>query len=331
MDLTDLLHFQEIAEFGSLSKAAAKLGVTQPTLTRHLKRLEADFGARLFYRNGRGVSLTPSGERLFAGVRDILIDVTRLKADIASENAEPTGQVRLGLPPSLCAAIGANLALKFQDACPRASLRIHELFSGGILEWVSSGRLDLAVLYDVRRGSNLLISALLEEELFLVQAASCPPPPKPMTLDNLSGYRLLVPSLANGLRRVLQAAMADSGRELEVAVELDSTIVIKQLVERGEGATVLPYGAVYREVRDGRLRADRIGPPALTALLVTATPALQPISVATERLMKLLTAEVADCLRHDILRGKPQRMMQRAAGARRGAQIDTEILGDPAQ
>lgn len=315
MDLTELEHFQQIAELGSLSRVAAKLGIAQSTLTRQLKKLEDAFGAPLFYRHGRGMVLTPAGLKLQAGVRDLLAEMTRLQDEIAADSSEPQGRVSLGMPPSFCAAIGADLTQSFQAACPKATLRIHELFSSALVEWVTTSRLDLAVLYEVRSQANLHISPLLEEDLFLIQpVAPGPADPDPVAFTDLAKEALILPGRSNGLRRVIQAAAARAGVELNVIGDLDSTTVIKQLVERGYAASVLPFGAVWREVGDGRLRARPIGPPAPRALLVLTTPLFQPVSAAARILAELLATEVARCVDKGVLRGTPQRRGRFAAG-----------------
>lgn len=307
MDLLELEHFQQIAELGSLSKVSATLGISQSTLTRQLKKLEEAFGAPLFYRHGRGMVLTPAGQKLLAGSKEILADLARLRSEIASDSAEPSGRVSLGPPPLFCAAIGADLTEAFGAACPNASLRIHELFSATLLEWVASARLDLAVLYDVRRQANLHISPLLEEDLFLIQAADGPGARDPIPFAELIAEPLILPCGSNGLRRVIQAAAARAGATVNVVADLDSTTVMKQLVERRYAATILPYGAVWREVDDGRLQARPIVAPAPTALLVLTTPLLQPISTASRVLADLLTVQVSRCVQNGVLRGRPHR------------------------
>lgn len=311
MDLVELENFRQIAELGSLSRVAAKLGVAQSTLTRQLKKLEETFGAQLFYRNGRGMALTPAGQKLLAGAREILTDVTRLKSEIAADSLKPQGRVVLGMPPSFCAAIGADLIEAFHSAYPDADLRIHELFSSTLVEWVTSARLDLAVLYEVRSQDNLHVSPLLQEDLFLIQATGRGDGEHSIALADLAPLPLILPSRSNGLRRVIQQAAMEAAVDLNVVSEIDSTTVIKQLVERGYGASILPYGAVWREVGDGRLSARLIAPPAIRALLVLTTPLFQPVSAAARALARLLAAEVSRCVRDGVLRGTPQQKARR--------------------
>jgi LysR family nitrogen assimilation transcriptional regulator len=168
MDLLELRYFVEIAEAGSLSRAAVRLGVSQPALTRQVRNLETELRVELFYRHGRGMSLTEAGRRLHAAGTEVLHKLHGVKQELLSSSNLVAGSISLGLPPSIAATIGARVAVTFADRYPEAQLHIRESFSGVLVEWVEGGRLDLAVLYDARRGPSMLVTPLLLEDLFLI-------------------------------------------------------------------------------------------------------------------------------------------------------------------
>lgn len=310
MELLELRYFVQVADLGSFSKASVKLGITQPALSRQVQKLEHELRTSLFYRHGRGVSLTQPGRKLYDVVRHLLGALAEIKEEIQDQSERLTGTVTLGLPPSICATLGAPLARRFHENYPDATLRIHEVFSGTLLEWVESGRLDLAVLYDARRGRSMLSSPLLVENLMLIQsgkegeAGGPPTDDGPVPVALLGDLTLVLPGLENGLRRVVDAAVRRADIDLQVDMEIDSVTAIKQLVEEGMGSTILPFGAVHREVRQGRLIAREIDSKDMHAMLVTATPLHQPVSKATRALLRLIHAEVAKCVANGVLKGK---------------------------
>ncbi|CAO3431423.1 LysR family transcriptional regulator [Azospirillum doebereinerae] len=311
MELLELRYFVQVADLGSFSKASVKLGITQPALSRQVQKLEHELRTSLFYRHGRGVSLTQPGRKLYDVVRHLLGALAEIKEEIQDQSERLTGSVTLGLPPSICATLGAPLARRFHENYPDATLRIHEVFSGTLLEWVESGRLDLAVLYDARRGRSMLSSPLLVENLMLIQSAKDAAGNEigiiddgPVPVAMLGDLTLVLPGLENGLRRVVDAAVRRADIDLQVDMEIDSVTAIKQLVEEGMGSTILPFGAVHREVRQGRLIAREIDSKDMHAMLVTATPLHQPVSKATRALLRLIHAEVAKCVANGVLKGK---------------------------
>jgi LysR family nitrogen assimilation transcriptional regulator len=312
MELLELRYFVQVADLGSFSKASVKLGISQPALSRQIQKLEHELRTSLFYRHGRGVSLTQPGRKLYEVVRHLLGALAEIKEEIQDQSDRLTGTVTLGLPPSICATLGAPLARRFHENYPDATLRIHEVFSGTLLEWVEGGRLDLAVLYDARRGRSMLSSPLLVENLMLIQSArhaadgdaAGTAGDGPVPVSELASMTLVLPGPENGLRRVVDAAARRADIDLRVEMEIDSVTAIKHLVEEGIGSTILPFGAVHREVMQERLIAREISSKDMHAMLVTATPLHQPVSKATRALLRLIHAEVAKCVANGVLKGK---------------------------
>jgi LysR family nitrogen assimilation transcriptional regulator len=302
MDLGELRHFIDIAAAGSLSRAAARLSISQPTLSRQLSKLEAELGTNLFYRHGRGVALTDAGQRLLNVADNALRQLDAVKDELQSRRLDDVGEVTIGTPPSIAATVGADLATVFAAAHPRAHLRMRESFSGVLLEWIEAGRLDLAVLYDARRGANILATPLLLEELFLIEAPG-DGDGGTVEIGELAARPFLLPGPGNGLRRVVDAACWSERIQPRVQTEIDCVAALKQLAERGVGCTVLPFGAVHREVQEGRLQARPFRSPAMRAMLVIATPPNKPVTPLIRSVIGMLQTEVRRLTEMGVLRG----------------------------
>lgn len=302
MELLEIRYFMEAAAAGSLSRAAVRLGVTQPALSRQIQKLETELQSQLLYRHGRGVSLTGAGERFLKTAAEVVQQLSDVKEELASGSLDAAGIVTLGLPPSIAASLGADLSIRFAAMYPRARLHIREAFSGILLEWAEAGRLDLAVLYDARRSHNLTATPLLLEDLFLIE-----PPGAAIgaaaELAELARLSCVLPGPENGLRRVLDAACVAEGVTPRVLTEVDCVAALKQLVERGAGVTVLPFGAVHREVGDQRLRARPFRSPAMRAMLVIAASSHRPFTLLARNVVRMTQAEVQRLVPLDVLRG----------------------------
>jgi LysR family nitrogen assimilation transcriptional regulator len=302
MEFLELRYFMEIAVEGSLSRAASRLSISQPTLSRQLKKLESEMRADLFYRHGRGVALTDAGRRLLDVATTALQQLDDVRGELQSHKLDEIGEVIIGTPPSIAATVGADLATAFAASFPKAHLRMRESFSGVLLEWIETGRLDLAVLYDARRGANILATPLLLEDLFLVEAPGAPRTDG-IDMSELASRPCLLSGPGNGLRRVVDAACWSERIHPQVLMEIDCVAAIKQLVERGVGCTVLPFGAVHREVQEGRLAARPFLSPAMRAMLVIATPPNKPVSPLIRSTIRMLQTEVQRLAALGILRG----------------------------
>ncbi len=101
MDLRQIRYFVAVAERGGFAAAASTLNVAQSALSRHVKELEAELGGALLERGARGVSVTESAKVLLARGRWLLGTIDDIKAEVRTENREPSGTVQIGAPPSL--------------------------------------------------------------------------------------------------------------------------------------------------------------------------------------------------------------------------------------
>lgn len=303
LDLESLKLFIAVAEHGSFTRAAIKLGMTQPTISKRVQQLEDEMGGPLLYRHGRGVSLTDGGARLAEVARSILLQLEKVKIELDDGAQRLRGWVTIGLPPSLGASLSVPLARRFQECFPDAKLRVIEAFSGSLLEFLEAGKIDLGVLYDARLSPTLLVSPLLREDLYLIESGQAQPNDEPADLTELTKGPFVLSSSSNGLRRVINSAAGLASLEIDVAFEIDSLTALKRIVEQGPERCVLPYGAVYREVLEGKLRARPFAGRGLSALLVSAMPLHRPVPRLTRELQDLLVEQVRLCIDNKMLSG----------------------------
>ncbi len=304
LDLETLKLFIAVAEHGSFTRAAIKLGMTQPTIGKRVQQLERDLSSQLLYRHGRGVNLTDAGERLAEVARTVLMQIDKITIELEDVEQQLRGWVTLGLPPSLGASLSVPLARQFQERFPHAKLRVIEAFSGSLLELLESGKIDLGVLYDARLSPTILVSPLLQEDLYLIESGQNAGTDEPADFGELAVGPFVLSNSSNGLRRVIDSAAALASITVDVAFELDSITALKRIVEVGPERCVLPYGAVHREVREGKLRARPFAGRGLSALLVSAMPLHRPTPRLAKELLELLVEQVETCIANGMIAGK---------------------------
>jgi len=309
MDLRRIRYFTAVAEACSISKAASRLGIAQPTLSRQIQLLEHELRCALFYRDGRGVKLTEAGEKLHSVLSPMIMNLDRVQAEILGESEVPSGVVRFGIPPSIGSTIVAQLVLRFQVLCPDVQLHVIEGFSGNLLEWIEHGIVDVGILYDVRRSQSMNVQTVLDEDLYLIDSPLHGRDDRPATQDDIRLPDLVLPGRGHGLRRIVDALSDVTGLHFEPKIEIDSVPALKQLVETGKAQTILPFGAVHREVKDGRLVARRLDIEGARARLVLTTALHRPVTKATRMLIEVVKEEIARCMKNGILRGRADRAL----------------------
>lgn len=303
LELETLRILLVVAEQRSVTRAATTLGIRQSAISRRIQRLERELSTLVFYRNGRGVCLTTAGEKLLRVGSEVLESLESVTEELLAERSSFQGVVTLGLPPSLGATISAGVVRRFQENYPEARIRIMVAFSGTLLEWLDDGRIDVGVLYDVHRSRTLLVTPLLRENLHLISAPMAVNGGDRAELKELGVGPYVVPSSANGMRRIVDAAATRSKIKMHIAAEIDSLDAMKEMVETGPERCVLPLGAVHREVKAGRLVARQFADPRMQALLVLATPVNRPVTKLASAVLHLIEKEMDRCLDNEILSG----------------------------
>ena len=292
MDQTRLRSLLAIAEHGTFSRAASALGLAQPSLSRQIALLEQELGRTLLYRHGRGARLTADGQRLVEAARPLLAAIAGLPALL--DDDVPRGRVVLGVPTFMSVHLAQSIFGPLRRAYPHLQIRLVDGFSGFVNQWLTEGRLDLAILYDSRRSRTVSAELLAEEELMLFarsRHARGITGPGPVPLSWLSNLDLILPDRQHGLRRTLHAAgvRPDPTRLLEV----DSLTAIRTLVERGIGWSVLPRAGLTRELKDRRYLLRPIGDPPLRARLMVALSPMRPVTPALRAILTHLHSTVA--------------------------------------
>ena len=297
MDFWQLTNFLHVAELGSVSKAAQRLRIAQPALSRQLRQLEEELEVRLFTRHGRGMVPTAAGEKLRERARDILQRLEETRAELLLTDRAEGGRVVFGMPPSVGGILAARLIERFMAEHPAISLHFVNASSGYLREWLHSGAVDLAVLHADEPDPSLDLAPLLAEDLFFVTAASGPAAPPPIAFEAVLRQRLVLTGQQHGLRILIERQARRHGDPPLVAVEADSLEVLKTLVLKRLGGTILPMAAVAEEVAAGRLQAAPIIQPGLSRRLALALPLGQPVSPACRRFAQVLRQEVVDMVR----------------------------------
>src|SRR5215468_9839869 len=154
MELRSIQYFVQVADEGSITRTADKIGIAQPALTRHIKQLEAELGTQLLTRLPRGVRLTTSGRDFLDHARAIMLEVARASEHVRGKTLAP-----LLLPGCVARA---------RQQCPAVTLKVVEGFSPQLLDALLTGRLDLAVMTNPPRTNALALTPLCSEPLVVV-------------------------------------------------------------------------------------------------------------------------------------------------------------------
>jgi LysR family nitrogen assimilation transcriptional regulator len=302
LDLRQLHYFVALAEHGSISAAAAALGLAQPSVSENIAKLEQRLNTQLAIRGPRGVTLTEAGRALATQGRDLLLSAAVLADEVRQVGGEVRGPVSIGFPPSLSLMLSVPLAETVHSELPNVRLHVAEGMSGNIFEWVEVEKLDMGCVYVSPDSAVFETHPIMTEELFLVAASDNLPadPDESGTLsvkvEALRNLPLVMPSMPQGARRVVERYARAHGVALNVVIEMDSLPQIIEIVQRASAYTVLPHAAVTGPVEAGQLSLIHVEPSLLRTAYLTrkrSRPA-STASLAVQATMMKIIQEIID-------------------------------------
>jgi LysR family nitrogen assimilation transcriptional regulator len=240
MELKQLKYLLALSELGSFSKAAVLLSVAQPVLSRQIRSLEEELGVELLYRTGRGIVVSEAGQIVIEHARSIVNAVGYISTEIDAMRDDPIGRISIGMPPTAGSVLTAPLIQRFHAEYPRIKLKVQEGYSGHVLEWLSTGRIDVAILYNAPKTSTLVTQPLIEEELLLIGPGRHPDTVLKGTIEGaqLAELPLIMPSHPHGLRVLVETLLGTLRIYPNVEYEIDSLTAVVNMVEQGLGYTI---------------------------------------------------------------------------------------------
>jgi LysR family tcuABC transcriptional regulator len=255
MDFRQLRYFAQMVESGSLSKASRSLFVAQPALSQQLAKLEDEVGKPLLQRSTRGVTPTESGLALYHHARFMLRQLDQALCIARQGSGGVQGMVSIGLPATTILAIGLPLVRRVRAKYPSILLNVVEGMSGHLSHMIRLGQVDVAILFTSDVASDLTVTPLLDEELFVLLPSSSTLVPggrTSLTISEAAALPLILPTGTHGLRRRIAAEFEERNLTAQIVAEIGSLSLLMNCVYEGIGATIKPISALQLEGERGR-------------------------------------------------------------------------------
>lgn len=239
MDTDQLRFFLGVAETRNFTRAAEKMGVSQPALSRSIQRLEEELGQPLFERKPRSVDLTDAGLLLQSRVQLILSIIDDVKAEISDDGQ--SGRIRVGAIPTIAPYFLPDLLRNFSQRFPRASLIVQEDTTDHLIKRCKQGEIDVAILALPVPAKYLEIDELFSEELFLVLPPNHPLlAKKKIRIEDVEPFPFVLLDEAHCLSDNITSFCRQRSFH-PVAVERTSQLtMVQELVSLAHGVSMIP-------------------------------------------------------------------------------------------
>jgi DNA-binding transcriptional LysR family regulator len=284
LDVNRLRVIDAVARHGSLTAAARELHYSQPSVTHHLARLEAETGAQLLQRVGRGIRLTPAGQLLADRAAEIIGRIDAADAELSAHVGLTAGRVRLAGFSSAIGSLVPRAAAALAQTHPGLQISLTDTHPEDALELLRAGRIEVAIIfrYDETEPEpvGVRLHHLLDDPVYLLSSGRA---------RKLAALRdaTWIAGCAR-CRSHLLSLCADEGFEPRIAYISDDMVVMQALVAAGLGVTTIPGLALRVHREEGTVASELPGsqrhvyaatygeppdPPATTALLAALAEA----------------------------------------------------------
>ncbi|MFI6938886.1 LysR family transcriptional regulator [Streptomyces sp. NPDC050418] len=268
-DPTRLAALVAVAEAGSITRAAQRLGYTAPALSQQLAKLEREAGTALLVRHHRGARLTAAGELLVARARRVLDELDRARHELAQLTGLSGGRLRIGTFPTAGIHLLPPALSAFRRAHPDVELAVADFEPPAGVTAVADGEVDLALTHTYEPADpeplprSVRAEVLLVEELVLVTAPGhvLAAGADRLPLADLAGQPLISMAPDHPRRRGVEAALAAAGAAPSVVMETPVYAVVCALASAGLGVAVVPE--MVARISPTPLGVRRLEPPSL--------------------------------------------------------------------
>ena len=222
----------------------------------------------------------------------MLAYVEQMREEVSRAADIPSGNVIVGMPQSIAPALAPLLMEACRARLPNVALRVTEGLSVFLEEWLNVAKIDVALMTDPGKILTLHTSLLAREHMVLVGGAgSMPANGNAITLADIATLPLVI---AYGFRQLIDRWIEPRGIKFDYVMELDSITIIKEMIKRGVGFSILPYATVHAEALSGDLSVTAIVDPTITRDFVVAVNARRPMSAAVKAVRELIVEKLAE-------------------------------------
>jgi DNA-binding transcriptional LysR family regulator len=293
MNFAQLKAFQAIANNGSVTRAAQLLHVSQPAVSKHLKKLEEDYGVKLFERSAGAAELTDAGSSLLRHVNAILVHLEEAKRELKSpKSSTKTDILKVAGSYAASALLLPSLLVNFKSKHRDTSIILRTGTTREVKTMLLNSTVELALLNELPANPDFASEPFRKEKLVVFAAPSHPlARKKQLTLSDLRQAALVTTGMASAVDKMLNH-LVHEGLGGKIAIQCGSPASVKIVVKNKIGLGILFQDMLIQEIRNKLFKVLEIPGLALTVQSYIVYYKDRPLSASAQDFLALLRQRV---------------------------------------
>jgi DNA-binding transcriptional LysR family regulator len=258
MNTSYLRTFIEVINLKNISKAAEKMFITQPAVSKQLQLLEKDFGAELFKKNGREIIPTEEGFLLYKYAKAVLNEENKIYSLIRRDDDKLYGNLDIYTSSMPADYYIHGLIIEFSSLYPDASFTIKKIDSDMVFKNIEDGFTSFGFTGSPSKNKKIKNICIAEDEVVIVASAQKKKEfnQDTITMDMLLNQRFIVREKGSATLKIFEDYLNKKRinlNDLRITIQAEDNEIIKKFISKNAGIAVLPKKAVEKEVADGSM------------------------------------------------------------------------------
>ncbi|MEH7381853.1 LysR family transcriptional regulator [Bacillus sp. JJ1533] len=268
MELKDLRYFMEVVDYGSFTKAAVNTYISQPTLSKSIKKLETELKVELFERSTRKLILTDAGKIVYKQAAKILDATNELHTLLDDLINLSTGNIKIGIPPLIGTLFFPTIAQKFGIKHSQVALELVELGAKRIEHLVDEGQVDVGIVVNPTNENKFMVHPFIKEEFMLFAHPTHPlSSHKSVKLEQLENESFILFNQEFALHNLIIQHCQNAGFSPKIAYVSSQWDLITELVIAQLGVTLLPK-SIFTKMDGTQINMIQLASPPMWELVV---------------------------------------------------------------
>ena len=293
MNFAQLKAFQAVANNGSVTRAAQLLHVSQPSVSKHLKNLEEDYGIKLFERNAGAAELTDAGASLLRHANAILVHLEEAKKELRSpKNLPKSDPLKVAGSYAASALLLPSLLVNFKSKHRDSSIILRTGTTREVKTMLLNSTVEIALLNELPANPEFASEPFRKEKLVVFAAPSHPlARKKQLSLSDLRQAALVTTGMASAVDKMLNH-LVHEGLGAKIAIQCGSPASVKIVVKSKIGLGILFQDMLIQEIRNKLFKVLEIPGLALTVQSYIVYYKDRPLSPPAKDFLALLRKRV---------------------------------------